>query len=174
MDIIMLKVAGCLIIFFSCSILGFMKAFSYKERRTELEGIIEIMELLELEISYKKDSLSKTFKRVSLLKDCWFSNVISSCGDYLEAQNSLTVSWENAVKDNINTLPLNKEDIMILNDIPIGLGRSDVKGQEKVFRPILIRLRQRCGEASEQEKKQGRMFKSLGISSGIVIAIILL
>ena len=163
-----------MLICLSCGILGFMKAFSYRERRTELEGIIEIMELLELEISYRRDSLSKTFKRVSSLKDCRFSNVLSACGDYLESQNSLTASWEKAMESNLKSLPLNREDIAILNDIPMGLGRSDIKGQEKVFRPILIRLRQKCGEAFEQEKKQGRMFKGLGVSSGVVIAIILL
>lgn len=170
----MLKLAGCMLIFAGCTLLGFIKAASYKERRRELEEILELIRLLELEISYRKDSLYKAFYKTGSLKDCWFSHVLTCCSNNLQQQNSMYCSWETAIADNIKNCPLQRKDIDILNDISLGLGKSDTAGQKKLIEPAIIRLEAALAESKEQEIKQGKMYKALGTSAGIAIAVILI
>lgn len=170
----MLKLAGNIIIFMCCTALGFLKAVSYKDRRKEIESIIELLELMKIEISYRKDPLPKTLRRVAESKSCWFSDVMNECAELIDMQKPLIDSWEIAVSNNMNKCPLTKEDLLVIRDIPMGLGRSDSDNQEKVLKPIGIRLRERYDLSLEIEKKQGRMFRSMGIATGAVIVIILI
>ena len=63
----MVKVIAGILLFFGCTALGFSKASGYKNRRVELEDTLELIRLLHLDISYRKDALAKTFQREILL-----------------------------------------------------------------------------------------------------------
>ena len=66
----MLKVIGCVLIFISCTSLGFLKASSYRARIAELESVAELLKLLDMEITYRRDSLVRAFGKVSDAKPC--------------------------------------------------------------------------------------------------------
>ena len=70
--------------------------------------------------------------------------------------------------------PLKEQDIEVLRDLAMGLGKSDIKGQQSFMRPAMIRLENLLKEARVQEQKQSRMYKGLGVAAGIVIAVILI
>ncbi|MFQ7472981.1 MAG: hypothetical protein ACLRLX_02090 [Anaerovoracaceae bacterium] len=168
------KLTACILIVLSCSAIGFIKASSYKFRRMELENTLELIRLLNLEISYRKDSLNKTFERVSALKPCWFAEVLKECGTFLSEQKPLNVSWQEALENNMSSCPLLPKDIEILKDVSMGLGRSDTQGQKKIIEPALARIESSINEARNAELKMGKMYRSLGIAAGIVIAVILI
>lgn len=170
----MLKLAGCILIFMSCAALGFMKASSYRARRAELEDTLELIRMLDMEISYRRDTLSKTFSSVADMKNCWFSRILKGCSEAMRNQERLETAWQKSIEDNMGNCPLDQGDIAILKDISTGLGKSDVRGQRNVIEPAVMRIQQRLAEAAEQEKKQGRMYRGLGIASGVVIAVMLL
>ena len=170
----MIKLTGCVLIFTSCCLLGMMKASSYRERSRELESILELVKLMELEISYRKEPLAKTFQKAASLKPCWFSGVLQSSGEALTRQRSLHEAWREAMAANKKESPLQQQDMEILQDLALGLGKSDTAGQARILEPAMARLRQQLNSAKEQEQKQGRMYRGLGIAAGIVIAIMIL
>ena len=170
----MIKLTGCALIFISCCLMGFMKASSYKERSRELESILELVKLMELEISYKKEPLAKTFQKSASLKSCWFSEVLQSSGEALSKQRPLHEAWQKSITAHCAGSPLQQQDIEILKDLALGLGRSDTAGQSKVLEPVMTRLQQQLRYAGEQEMKQGRMYRGLGIAAGVVIVILIL
>ena len=170
----MLKFAGCILIFMSCAALGFMKASSYRDRRIELEDTLELIRMLDMEISYRRDPLAKTFGNVAAMKNCWFSHILRECAGAMKKQEPLEAAWRRAIDENISACPLDQGDIAILKDIPTGLGKSDVQGQRNVIEPAVMRIQSHLTEAVEQEKKQGRMYRGIGIASGVVIAVMLL
>jgi len=170
----MLKLTGCLLVFISCSILGFMKAASYKARSRELENILEIIKLLELEISYRKEPLAKTFQKSAALKPCWFSRVLRECSEALKQQQPLQEAWCSAVDRHEKESPLIASDMEILKDLALGLGKSDTAGQSRLLEPVMLRLQQQLRNAREQETKQGKMYRGLGLSAGIVIVIMII
>ena len=85
----MVKVIAGILLFFGCTALGFSKASGYKNRRVELEDTLELIRLLHLDISYRKDALAKTFQRAALQKSCWFADVLQECAEGLTAQKTL-------------------------------------------------------------------------------------
>lgn len=170
----MIRLISCILIFICCTSMGFIKAASYRSRTEELENIIEMIRLLDMEITYRKESLAKAFLKVSEVKVCWFSHVLKKCSSMMNSGSSLTHSWKQAVNENINRCPLKEKDIYILEDISSGLGKSDVEGHKNFIEPMLQRLETGLAEAIEQEKNMGRMYRGLGIASGIVIAVILI
>ena len=66
----MVKVIAGILLFFGCTALGFSKASGYRNRRVELEDTLELIRLLHLDISYRKDALAKAFQRAGLQKAC--------------------------------------------------------------------------------------------------------
>lgn len=118
--------------------------------------------------------MAKAFERTSRLKDCWISEVFNSCAEELRAQKPLNESWYAAMQTHINRCPLGRNETDIIRDISMGLGKSDINGQSKIFTPAIIRLEKCLKDAAEQEHKQGKMYIGLGIAAGIAAAIILI
>lgn len=170
----MFRFAGCFLIFLSCTALGMLKASSYRMHTAELQNTLELIRLLDMEITYKRDSLAKTFEKVSEMKQCWFSHVLKSCSVMLRKQNTLESSWQYALDEHAAVCPLYKKEIEILRDFSIGLGKSDIKGQRNLIEPAILRLEECITEAKRQEQKQGKMYRGLGIAGGIAIAVIII
>lgn len=170
----MIKVTGCILIILSCSLIGWMKGNSYKERTIELENIIEMIKLIELYITYRKEPLIKAFDKVSTTKKCWFSNVLKDCKYYMDNKLELDDSLKKAIDDHIGSTPLNEEDILVLEDLTMGLGKSDSESQRRILEPILIRLNNNQNSARYRESSMGKMYKTLGTAIGIVISILII
>lgn len=143
-------------------------------RSKELSGILEIIKLLNMEITYKKDTLAKSFEKVSQLKTCWFSQVLQRCSVMLAEQDSLQDAWQKAMQEYEKESPLVKQDIEILSDLALGLGRSDSQGQSRLFEPALLRLDLQLQQARDEQRRQGRMYKGLGTAVGVVIVIMII
>ena len=155
----MLRITGCAVIFLCCTSLGMIKSLTFRERRKELENTLELIRLLEMEISYRKETLYKAFERTSHLKECWMSDVFASCAGYLRKQDTLKDAWDSAMTLHMRSCPL---------------GRTETGGQAKVFTPAILRLEKCLSEAREQELKQGRMYRGLGVAAGIAAAVIMI
>lgn len=170
----MFKILGCILVFTGSTCIGIIKSASYKARRTELENTMELLRMLQMNITYRKDALQKTFIRTADLKECWFSELLRSCSNMLAEHMTIEDAWQISIDRNMALCPLYHNDLEILKDIAMGLGKSDIKGQADIFEPALLRLTAALSEAAELEKKQGRMYRSLGMAAGLVIVILLL
>ena len=169
----MLKFIGCIMIFISCYWFGSIKAFGYKERCKELENIIEIIKFIELEITYKKEPLSKAFKKACRIKECWFTSVLKESGSMLENNESLSTSWQQSLSIQENDCTIKSEDLTIMEDMIIGLGKSSSEDQRKILEHVSLRLSSNLQKARSQEEKMGRMYKALGTAVGIVLIVII-
>ena len=170
----MLRIMGCLLIIAGCTAAGFFKSLSYKERTAELQDIIEMLKLMHIEIVYKKEPLGKTFKHAAVMKRCWFAEVMQRCSRRLEEQRPLYEAWREALREKKRECPLHEKDIAVLNDLVLGLGRSDAEGQQKILDAAALRFRGCLEDAGEQELRQGRMYCGMGAAAGVVIAVILI
>jgi len=170
----MIKVISCFTLVICCSLLGYFKASSYRRRCQELENIIELLKLLELEITYKRDPLFKTLRRLSEIKTCWFSELLKTCCVKLNNNNSMIASWEYSIDMNKTRSPLISDDVDILNDFILGLGRTDTEGQKKLFEPTIHRLSSNLKDATLLEHKLGKMYIALGTAVGAVTVILLI
>ena len=102
--------------------------------------------------------------------------IFKNTGELLCNKKKYTVSeaWKYSIELNKDNLCLDKEDIDVLYRFGDQLGTSDKDGQARYIRLTLVQLQQQEGKATELRNKYERMHKSLGILSGIGIALMLL
>ncbi len=170
----MIKIIGCMILVISSTLIGHIKASSYKQRTIELEYIIEMIKLMEMQMTYKKDTLAKVLHGVSETKACWTSKAFEKCSSNLDGRISLKDAWMEALLEEEDSCPLEKHDVDILNDLTEALGKSDTDGQKKIIESAMIRFQAALKDSRDAEHRMGRMYKALGTAAGIVAVIMVI
>lgn len=85
--------------------------------------------------------------------------------------NSVYESFEKAYLENKEKLSLNSDDYKILEDFFKTLGSSGISGQEKIFSLALENIDMNYKEAKKKEKENIKLYRTLGISIGAMLAI---
>lgn len=153
--------------------LGMIKASSFKSRRKELENIIEVLQLMDIEITYRREPLFKTFCKTSSDRSCWFAKALDICGKELKNRKSLKEAWRISTMSLNEECPLDDDDKSILADLISALGKSDTEGQKKLLESTVSKLKINLNKASVIEHNQGKMYTALGTAAGIITVILL-
>lgn len=170
----MIKLISCMLLISCSCMVGVLRAASFRTRRKELEKIIEILRLLDIEITYKKEPLAKSFYKISGNNSCWFTDILIKCSEMTLENNSIKEAWEAAKFQCGTNKPILDDDISILDDLFMGLGKSDTEGQHRLFEPTIKRLNEQQKEAYSAEQRSGKMYVALSTAAGIMISILLL
>ena len=94
---------------------------------------------------------------------------------YITERSGLTASeaWENALEDFSPNSNLNRGDIEILSAFGKYLGATDIQDQIKNIKLTLTHLRQQEVAALEERQKNEKLWRYLGVLSGIMIFLLL-
>jgi stage III sporulation protein AB len=170
----MLKLLLCLLIFISCSLLGYLKALGYTQREMELKEFLQALISLESEMQYRRDPILVCLKRVSQSKQNSATSLFSILYDKLfcSNENDFYKAWCTSIDKVYKHQNLISSDIMIIKDIGLDLGKSDIQSQGRFFARQYQLLEVQIAQAQEDCKTKGKMYRSLGISIGIIIIII--
>jgi stage III sporulation protein AB len=125
---------------------------------------------------YRRDPLPETFERVSKYKANSSSAFFLKVNEILKENKTFLFmdSWKMAADECYKNSSLKPSDIEIINDIGIELGKSDIEGQANLFFRTFKRLEECTQNAVLEKNTKGKMYKSMGITIGIVIVIILI
>lgn len=171
----MLKIIGSLIVIVSCGIMGFYYGDVFYRRVKQLTSIQYAINLLEAEIVYTSTPLSEAFKNVSNKA----KEPISRIFEYLsmrlmdkEVTDVQSAFFEALQKYKVE-LYFNKEEIEVLASFMGALGNTDVEGQKKNFNITSKKLESLEKLAEENRKKNEKLFRYLGVCTGMLIVIIL-
>ena len=172
----MLKGILCLIIVFACGGLGLIKAQTFSARLEDLADLKDMIHILQTEMSYRKDPLPSAFARIAAYKENRAMELLRQCSDSMKESLDLKQCWEQAVENAYekNGSCLTGEDLAILKDLGLQLGKSDIKGQAAMFALTEAKLERQIEQADREKESKGKMYRGLGFSIGIVIAIILI
>lgn len=172
----MLKGILCLVVVFACGGLGLLKAQTFSARLEDLTDLKDMIRILQTEMSYRKDPLPSAFARIAVYKDNRAMDLLRQCSDSMKESLDLMQCWEKAVETAYQKSGscLNNEDLIILKDLGLQLGKSDIKGQAAMFSLTEAKLENQIRQSEKEKESKGKMYKGLGFSIGIVIAIILI
>ena len=70
-------------------------------------------------------------------------------------------------------MALTPDDLLLLKQLCEQLGKTDLEGQLTHLELYAEHIRQRYGEAMEQYRQKGRVFRVLGVSSAAALALVL-
>lgn len=166
---ITLKIIFLILIFGSSSMIGIIIAKQYSKRLEELEDMKNALNLIETKIRFSKEPLSLIFKDISNVsknKEI-FEKTNENMNDMLVGK-----AWKEAVeKANTN---FKKEDIKILLMLGNMLGKTDSEGQINNIEEIKELLNIQIENANLEKQKNEKLYKTLGMTIGLVIIIMLI
>ncbi len=172
----MLKITAVIIIFLSCTYIGFYYGESFKKRSRQLNSILKSVLFLNNEVMYTNTPLPEALKYISLKVESPINYVLSNVSDKLLKSESTSVyeAFEKEYKKNKSEFYLQDEDKRIVKDFLRSLGESGVYGQDKLFNLTIENMKLNCKAAEELAKKNIKMYRVLGICIGAMISIFLI
>jgi stage III sporulation protein AB len=169
-----IKLLGAIALIGATSFIGFSLAADCSKRPRALRELQSLLQMFENEISYLSNLLIESFNRIYEGSNSETAILFKEAAINLEI-NGVTAdaAWEKAVEENYAKLSLNKEDKIILLTFGKMLGNSDLEGQLKNIMLMSSQLHLQQLKAEEMKQKNEKMYRSLGVLSGLAIAIIL-
>ncbi|MCF6465622.1 stage III sporulation protein SpoIIIAB [Clostridium sp. Cult2] len=172
----LIKIIGGLLIILSTTLMGYHYGSRFSNRLNNLLYLEQCFKILETEIVYGAIPLpealtnvyNKGNKKISyIFEEIKLHLLHNKTGDIYHSFYSVIV----LLKDRLS---FKKEDIEIFLSLGRVLGSSDRQDQEKNFKFIFNQLEILQKEAKLERDKNEKMYKNLGILTGITIVIILL
>lgn len=171
---LLFKLFGSALVIISTFSLGYSKALEYKNRVKYLQSMQDSIIQLENEIRYTKTPVSLAFKKIS----AGAHPVIKNIFEYTYARaNEFTGElmsdiWTEAIVKNSSLLHDDDSDLFI--SFSNFLGENDIDGQLNninLFEEKIISAIQKADELCTSNIK---LYKNLGLYTGILITVLLL
>lgn len=149
---------------------GIEMAYSLKARQEILTDMVTFLRLIENEMVYMSNSLPVAFeisrqKLVSKLKDTIGAIVV-------DMQKYGIDKIDASIEMNINDMAeLSAYDKQIIISTLKNLGRSDIESQTNIIENAIIILDEQIKEAKDTKIKSSKVYKTVGVVSGLLIVI---
>ncbi|RKL64230.1 stage III sporulation protein AB [Thermoanaerobacteraceae bacterium SP2] len=169
------KLVGGTMVIISCSMIGFLVAGYYQIRPKILRNLQTAISMLETEINYGRSPLPEALKNIAEKCDKEVSELFMNTMKYLSERSGLTAgeAWEKALEAYAPNSNLNRGDFEILSAFGKYLGATDIQDQIKNIKLTLTHLRQQEVAALEERQKNEKLWRYLGVLSGIMIFLLL-
>ena len=152
---------------------GNSQASKYINRLKELISIKSALNIFENKIKFTQSPLEEIFKNIA--ENCSEKN-IKNIFEQLVIDINKNINLHKSWLDTINSKEtnLNDEDKKILIDMGKILGSTDVDGQVSNIKITSSFIDRQIEKAEQEKEKNVKMFRTLGIVSGLTIIIILI
>lgn len=168
-----MQVIKYIILFFillGSSLAGRIMAKKYIDRLEELEDMKNALNILKTKIRFTYEPIPEVFEEIS-------ESIGKNTGKiFLNAKNKMqdttaNIAWESSMEEaNCN---LKKEDKQVLKKLSKLLGQTDVEGQVSQIEITEQFLDVQIQEATEEKRKNEKLYTRLGTIMGLTIVIIL-
>ena len=161
------------LMFLICTFIGFFLGENYKRRSIHLKEFQKALLLLNNEIIYANTPLPDALLEISKKVLEPISDIFSDMALSLENgyTGSIYESFENAYVKSREKINLISDDNKIISDFFKTLGSSGVTGQDKIFKLTLDNIDINYKEARKLEKENIKLYRTLGLSIGAMLAI---
>ena len=159
------------ILLLSSSYIGILVSKKYGNRVNELKQMKNALSILSAQIQFTYEPLPKIFLEISNKMNTNIGKIFNIAQENMD-QKTAGQAWVYAV-ENSNT-NLNKEDKEIIKNLSNLLGQVDVDGQLKEIKLVDNFLDAQIEKAEQEKKKNEKLYKTLGITVGLSIVIILI
>ena len=166
-----IKLITRVFILISCSYIGVLISRKYLNRVKNLKEIKIALSMLETKIKFTYEPLPKVFEDISKKVDDSIGNIFKLASIKMNNM-SASDAWISSINESKTNL--NKEDLETLKGFANLLGKVDIEGQVNEIKLMENFIDKQLGLAEEEKIKYEKMYKSLGITIGLAIVILLI
>ncbi len=173
---VMMRIAGCMMIVAGTSAYGFWMSRRYAQQLAELEQLRHMIFLLKGQILYANAPLHEAFDAVGRRSSGTLAQLFVRVTERIERQKgeAFSTMWEEEVDQLGETSVLSKADRQNLKSLGEHLGFLDCEMQERNLLLYLEQLDFRIQDMREHRQERCRLYSSLGVMSGMFVAILLI
>ena len=165
---VIVKFLDLFLIGFICFYLGEVKAKSYKNRVLELNKFQNSLVMFKSKLEFTYETIKEVFTDISQVI---YENKNNIFIDTLNNDKEIYISWNEAIDNAKNDFTVEDKEIMKM----FGklLGKTDIKGQLSQIELTQKLIEKQIEKAEFEKNKNSKLYKTIGIISGIAICIIL-
>ena len=150
--------------------IGLAISKTYENRVVELKEFKNILNIMKTKIKFTYEPLAEIFKQIANNNDTNVEKIFGQMVNQITYYQTRDV-WENCIQD--ADISINQEDKDILKRLGKLLGQTDVEGQVSEIEVTQNFLNMQIEKAEEDKKKNQKMYKTLGVTIGLIFVIIL-
>ena len=165
------KIFLLILIIVASSYIGILFSKKYANREKEIKQMKTALNMFATKIKYTYEPIPSLFMEIANKIGGNIGSIFSLASTTMKEETAGD-AWEKALNEvNHN---LSKEDIAILKNLSKLLGQTDIEGQISQIEVVNEFLTSQLENANEERRKNEKMYRTLGIVTGLTIAIILI
>jgi len=151
-------------------LIGELVSKKYTNRLKELQEFKNALSIFKTKVRFTYEPIPEIFNQMSLTLIPNIGNIFKKASIIMK-EKTAGDAWLEAI-DTSNT-NLKEEDIGIIKNLSKLLGKTDIDGQISEIELASSFIDKQIEEAREEQYKNVKMYKTLGLVLGLVIVIIL-
>ena len=168
---IFIKIVISIVILCITSYIGIELASSLKEREEILIDMITFLKMVENEMIYMLNSLPNAYEISRQKLNSKLKDVIGAI--VIDMTNYGVDKIDSSITNNINNLTaLEEYDKEIIISTLKNLGRSDLSSQNNIIENGIAIIKNQIKEARSIKDKNSKVYKTIGVITGLIIVII--
>ena len=170
-----IKMIGAIIVFSSCTFMGFFMAYKDKFRAEELFEMKRALTMLKSAVLNSSKPLYEAFIEISEKVDSAVSEIFEDAGRMMKSRQTSTAleAWEKTLKDRKSRTYFKNEDIDAFLSFGQALGGDDCEWQVSNIDMTIGYINTKTEELLKKNTKDSRLFKSAGVLCGVLLIVML-
>lgn len=150
--------------------IGMAISKTYENRVVELKEFTNILNIMKTKIKFTYEPLVEIFKQIANNNETNVEKIFGQMANQITYFQTREV-WENCIQE--ADISINQEDKDILKKLGKLLGQTDVDGQISEIEVTENFLNMQIEKAEEEKRKNQKIYKTLGITIGLIFVIVL-
>ena len=153
------------------SALGILFSKKYANREKEIKEMKNALNMFATKIKFTYEPIPNLFMEIANKLGGNIGAIFQRAAIKMKEETAGN-AWNNALEEvNHN---LTKEDVTVLKNLSRLLGQTDLEGQISEIEEVNQFLTSQLENAGEERRKNEKMYRTLGVVTGLTIAIILI
>ena len=171
----MLKIVGSLMVISCCTLIGIGFASGLKTRAKSLNGLISALSIMKSEICDLLTPMPELLVMMSEQSSGPVKQFFLNCIDHMNSGQTIVFSkaWEYAARET-SSMQISPDEILALCELGFSLGRYDVEEQRTAITRTERKLEGYLARSEAERMSKGKVCAAMGISAGLMIAIIMI
>lgn len=166
---LILKYIDIGLIIIICTYIGFYKSKKFSLRVKDLKDFKSALSFFRSKIEFTYEPIKDIFEEINKVVYQDNENIFKN---FCENNNqNVTENWNEAVRNSKQNFSNDDKEILIL--LGKMLGKTDKSGQISQIDLVDNFLNKQILDSEEEKRKNEKLYKTLGVISGLIIAIIL-
>lgn len=174
MAILLLKTVASALIVLTTTAIGFDIARRYRDRPQHLRQLQSALQGLATEISYGATPLPEAFASLAATHQPPISVMFKAAAISLARPGSTAAAaWQVGLEALLCESAVNNSDLVVVRQLGSVLGLSDRRDQERHLLLAVQHLQREEARAEHERRQNERMWRYLGVLSGLLLVIVL-